>query len=324
MSYTALVSSYVHPFILYVLFGIPASYLPALLLARLPMFRDTRSRAVLFSLPLIVPTAAYFFRGPLGLDRCAVYGHSLGQIESWLCLAGNILAVILTPLFFAALIFGAVRVFLSIYATRRFVKKYGFASEDDYPKLLSILIMLCRKAGITVPGIIVTGDVFARAFTIGHRSPVLVVSEGLLRGLDDDELETVIAHELGHISRRDSFFNRALLFLKDIMFFVPLVNRVFRDYSLEKEKASDDFAVRLTDKPMAFAQALIKVWKLSRHSVIDELLSYPCAAGDGSALENRVERLLNGEHRIFNNLAFALIAALVIVLSSVFILQWVC
>ncbi len=324
MFYTMLVKNYVHPFILYVLFGTLAGYLPVLLLARLPQFRDTRSRALLYGIPLVVPVAAYLLRGPLGLDRCTVYGHSIGQIDSWLCFAGNIVAVILTPLFFTAVIFAVARVILSIYASRNFINKYGYASEADRPKLFATLNMLCLKAEIKVPGVIVTRDVFARAFTMGFRSPVLVVSEGLLNGLDEDELETVLAHELGHIARRDSLLNRILLFLKDIMFFVPLANVVFRNYATEKEKASDDFAVRLTGKPMAFAQALIKVWKMSRHSIIDELLPYPSLADNGGGLENRVERLLNGEHRVIGSIGFTAAAAMAVTGLSIFVLQWVC
>ncbi|MBU7005720.1 M56 family metallopeptidase [Phosphitispora fastidiosa] len=324
MFYTMLVKSYVHPFILYVLFGTLAGYLAVLLLLRLPLFKDTRSRAVLFGIPLVVPVAAYVFRGPLRLDRCAVYGHSIGQIDSWLCFAGNILAVILTPLFFASVIFAAARIILSIYASRSYVKKYGYASDADRPQLFAALKILCLKAEMKVPRVIVTRDIFARAFTMGFRSPVLVLSEGLLSGLDEDELETVMAHELGHIVRGDSLLNRILLFLKDIMFFVPLANMVFRNYSAEKEKASDDFAVRLTGKPMAFAQALIKVWKMSRHSIVDELLPYPSLAGNGGVLEKRVERLLEGEHKIIGSIWFTAAAAMVITGLSVFVLQWVC
>ncbi len=324
MFYTMLVKNYVHPFILYVLFGTLAAYLPVLLLLRLPLFKDTRSRAVLFGIPLVVPVAAYVLRGPLRLDRCAVYGHSIGQIDSWLCFAGNILAVVLTPLFFASVIFAAARIALSVYASRKFVKKYGYALYADRPKLYTILKILCLKAEIKVPGVIVTRDAFARAFTMGFRSPVLVVSEGLLNGLDEDELETVIAHELGHIVRGDSLLNRILLFLKDIMFFVPLANMVFHNYSAEKEKASDDFAIRLTGKPMAFAQALIKVWKMSRHSIIDELLPYPSLAANGEVLEKRVERLLDGEHTVIGSFGFTAAAVMVITGLSVFVLQWVC
>ena len=60
---------------------------------------------------------------------------------------------------------------------------------------------LCRKGNLDLPAVIVTRDSFARSFTMGYRKPVVVFSEGLIEALDDNELETVVAHELGHIER---------------------------------------------------------------------------------------------------------------------------
>ncbi|WP_418790628.1 M56 family metallopeptidase [Phosphitispora sp. TUW77] len=324
MFYTILVKYYVHPFILYGLFGTLVSYLLVLFIVRLPLFKDARSRAVFFGIPLVVPATAYMLRRVLMLDTCSVSEHTIGPIDSWFCFAGNVLAIVLTPLFLCSVIFAIARLIFSVFASRSFIKKYGFASEADWPKLFATLKMICLKAEIKVPGVIVTRDVFARAFTVGYRSPLLVLSEGLLNGLDEDELETVMAHELGHIVRGDSILNRLLFFLKDIMFFVPLVRIIYRNYSAEKEKASDDFAVRLTGKPMALAQALIKVWKMSSHNIIDELLPYIRLTDNGRVLENRVERLINGEYKVNGSLKFTAAAAMVITILSIYALKWVC
>jgi len=44
---------------------------------------------------------------------------------------------------------------------------------------------------------------------------------------------------------------------------------------------------------MAFAQALIKVWRLSPRTVFDSVMPYPNFVNSTGVLERRVERLLN-------------------------------
>ena len=62
------------------------------------------------------------------------------------------------------------------------------------------------KAAIPVPRLYVIPDGALNAFATG-RSPshaAVAVTEGLLRALDDDELEGVLAHELSHVLNRDT------------------------------------------------------------------------------------------------------------------------
>jgi len=324
MSYSLFIENFIHPFIIYVLAGTLISYLLARVLIRFSLFKDARLRVIVFMIPFIVPVLAYFAHSPFSVKRCLVYGHELGYINNWLCFAGNVLAVILTPLFIGSVIFAVSRLVLSIWASRRFIRKYGFASREDQPGLFSLLDTLCSKAGIRVPRVVITDDRFARAFTMGYHTPVMVVSRGVLLGLDHEELETVLAHELGHIVRGDSLINSFVVFLKDLMFFSPLVFFIFRDFSFEKEKASDDFAIKLTEKPLAFAQALIKVWRLSPRTVLDSLLPYPNFVSHSGILENRVKRIVNNEHGVLKNTLFAYIGLVAAILFSIAVLYFVC
>lgn len=216
MSYQVFVDRFVHPFIIYVLIGIMISYLLGLLVVRVPVLRDSRSRAVIYSLPFVIPFIAYFLYRPFLLKSCTISSHPLGVINDWLCYGGNILATILTPLFVFVVAFAVAKACLSIFACHRIIRKCGFASPADYPGLFSILEGLCRKSGIKLPRIIVTKDRFARSFTTGRRAPVIIFSEGLLHELDEEELETVVAHELGHIVRADSMLNWITVFLRDL------------------------------------------------------------------------------------------------------------
>jgi len=322
VSYDLFVDKFIHPFIIYVLVGILASYLIALLLVRFPVFNDSRSRALIYSMLFFVPLVAYVVYKLFPLGGCGEYGQPLGVVNNWICVGGNILATILTPVVLTVTVLSVTKAGVSVFASRRIIGKYGYAMPDEYPGLFSILGTLCGKAGIRKPLVIVTKDRFARAFTMGWRSPVIVVSEGLLNNLDEEELETVLAHEIGHIIRADSPLTLLTVFLRDLMFFNPLCFWIFRDFTHEKEKASDDFAVKLTGKPMAFAQALIKVWRLSPRTffdniLLDNLMPYSNFASRAGSVENRVRRILNDEHRILNHSLFAYLAILTITVITI-------
>ena len=78
-------------------------------------------------------------------------------------------------------------------------------SEDEAPALYGIVRTLALKASLPMPKVyIIPGDT-PNAFATGRNEQhaVVAVTEGILRLLDKDELEGVIAHELTHIRNRD-------------------------------------------------------------------------------------------------------------------------
>lgn len=78
-------------------------------------------------------------------------------------------------------------------------------SERDAPDLYSLVKNLTLRAGMPMPRVyIVPGDT-PNAFATGRNEShaVVAVTEGLLRILERDELEGVLAHELTHIKNKD-------------------------------------------------------------------------------------------------------------------------
>jgi len=77
--------------------------------------------------------------------------------------------------------------------------------EGEAPELLAMVQNLAMKASLPMPRVfIIPGDT-PNAFATGRdeRHAVVAVTEGLLRILNRDELEGVIAHELTHIKQKD-------------------------------------------------------------------------------------------------------------------------
>lgn len=78
--------------------------------------------------------------------------------------------------------------------------------EAQAPQLYGLVRNLTTRAGIPMPKVyIIPGDA-PNAFATG-RNPdhaAVAVTEGLLRILDRDQLEGVLAHELAHVKNRDT------------------------------------------------------------------------------------------------------------------------
>lgn len=78
-------------------------------------------------------------------------------------------------------------------------------SESEAPELHTIVQRLTREAGIPMPKLYIIPGSMPNAFATG-RNPshaAVAVTEGLLRILDREEVEGVLAHELAHVKNRD-------------------------------------------------------------------------------------------------------------------------
>jgi heat shock protein HtpX len=78
-------------------------------------------------------------------------------------------------------------------------------TREQAPELYDLVDHLRQRAGLPMPTLAVAPHAQPNAFATG-RNPddaVVCVTEGLMKLVDRDELEGVIAHELGHIRNRD-------------------------------------------------------------------------------------------------------------------------
>ena len=78
-------------------------------------------------------------------------------------------------------------------------------SREQLPRVYQIVERLCAKTGLPMPKLFVIPTASPNAFATG-RNPdhaSLAVTAGILDLLTDDELEGVLAHELGHVRNRD-------------------------------------------------------------------------------------------------------------------------
>lgn len=94
------------------------------------------------------------------------------------------------------------------YSDKIVLKMYKarVVSEREAPQLHQMVETLCARSGLPKPVIAIVPTDVPNAFATG-RNPehgVVAVTEGILRALSYEELEGVVAHELGHIRNRDT------------------------------------------------------------------------------------------------------------------------
>ncbi len=109
---------------------------------------------------------------------------------------------------FIALIFAAVMNFVSYFYSDKIALAMYRAqpvTREQLPRAYEIVERLTQKIGIPMPKIYVIPTESPNAFATG-RNPShasVAVTHGILSLLNDEEMEGVLAHELGHVRNRD-------------------------------------------------------------------------------------------------------------------------
>jgi beta-lactamase regulating signal transducer with metallopeptidase domain len=126
---------------------------------------------------------------------------------------------------------------------------------------------------------------------IGFFSPVVLLPMRALTGLSPEQLEAVIAHELGHVKRFDVVVNFVQVIAETVFFFHPAVWWLNQRIRADREDCCDDVAVAACGRTVSYARALATMegWRDTPELAM---------AATGGAVANRVARLLGiQQHR---------------------------
>jgi heat shock protein HtpX len=164
-------------------------------------------------------------------------------------------------------------------------------TAEEAPELHGVVDRICALADMPKPRVAIADSDVPNAFATGRNQKAAVVcaTTGLLRRLEPDELEGVIAHELSHVAHKDVAVMTIASFLgvlaglitriglwggfrsnsntAIVAVFVPLVSGVVyaisflltRSLSRYRELSADRAAAQLTGRPSSLASALTKV-----------------------------------------------------------------
>jgi heat shock protein HtpX len=170
-------------------------------------------------------------------------------------------------------------------------------TRDQAPRLYTIVDRLTQRTGLPMPKIFVIPTESPNAFATG-RNPnhaSVAVTQGILGLLTDEELEGVLAHELGHVRNRDILISSvaatiagAITMLSRMGFFLggsrddrdrgggglgallmlilaPIAALLIQmAVSRSREYAADETGAHITGNPYALASALSKLEAYSR------------------------------------------------------------
>ena len=173
-------------------------------------------------------------------------------------------------------------------------------------------------AGISAPAVVVESD-FPVVSVVGLRRPRLVIARAVLDSCSDEELRAILAHEQGHIDRRDNLRRLLLSIAPDILNWLPVSERMFAAWCDAAEEAADDDAGRAGEGGrLRLASALLKVARLAPAASVPAPMP-ASALYRGENLERRVRRLLEARHRessSFSPAWFARVALAVVAVTS--------
>jgi beta-lactamase regulating signal transducer with metallopeptidase domain len=163
--------------------------------------------------------------------------------------------------------------------------------------LLSRRVTVSRRVGDLAASLELAGridivrDVRPFSFCYWFRRPRICLSTGLIRRLDDAELRAVLLHERYHLRQRDPLRLVIARYFAAGLYVVPVVEELVEYYTLQKEVAADQAAVRAMGGVRELASALFKV--LPDADDVDLGLLVP--VGSLSVTEARIEQLVDGQ-----------------------------
>lgn len=107
-----------------------------------------------------------------------------------------------------AFVFAAIMNFASFWFSDKlvlFMYRAQPAKEEEVPAVYRIVRNLTSKTGMPMPKIYIVPVATPNAFATGRgpKHAVVAVTDGILRLLNENELEGVLAHELAHVKNRD-------------------------------------------------------------------------------------------------------------------------
>jgi beta-lactamase regulating signal transducer with metallopeptidase domain len=91
---------------------------------------------------------------------------------------------------------------------------------------------------------------------VGWFRPIVFLPVTALTGLSEDQLQSIVAHELAHIQRLDFLVNAFQIVLETLLFYHPAVWWLNRRIRAEREHCCDDAAIAICGNPVDYARAL--------------------------------------------------------------------
>ncbi|MCX8194966.1 MAG: zinc metalloprotease HtpX [Candidatus Micrarchaeota archaeon] len=159
--------------------------------------------------------------------------------------------------------------------------------REEAPQIFEMVERLVKKAGLPMPKLYLVNNPSPNAFAFGRTQSDsgIAVHSGLLKLLSPEEVEGVLAHEIGHINNRDVAVMTVASVLPVVLYYGVLIfgprGRDDRGFGIgqligayvaqfigqllvmwlsrQREYFADEFSARLTENPASLMRALAKI-----------------------------------------------------------------
>ncbi|RZV40319.1 MAG: hypothetical protein EX271_10130, partial [Acidimicrobiales bacterium] len=148
---------------------------------------------------------------------------------------------------------------------------------------------LARKCNVSNRTTAFISEHVSSPITFGFFKPIVLFPSWFFTGMDAEQCEAVILHELAHIRRHDYLTNILQILIKTVFFYHPAVQYISKGIDADREHSCDDYAVVVTQNPECLARALgtIRI-NAARNGGVFAL----SADGPEAPLMNRLKRLM--------------------------------
>lgn len=168
-------------------------------------------------------------------------------------------------------------------ALARVAREWAQSSEE----LDALLAGLTRRFGFMRRIRVLVSTRIDTPILIGWLKPVVLLPTAVALGFPRQQVELILAHELGHLRRYDHLVNLAQALIETLLFYHPVVHWISREVRNERELCCDALVLRLTTgEPREYARTLAALEELRQPSAQLAL------GASGGVLVERVRRIV--------------------------------
>ncbi|MFP8951669.1 zinc metalloprotease HtpX [Natrialbaceae archaeon A-arb3/5] len=166
-------------------------------------------------------------------------------------------------------------------------------SADEYPQLHSSIERLSQQADLPKPKVAVIDSDVPNAFATGRnqKNAAVAVTTGLMRTLDRDELDGVLAHELAHVKNRDMMVMTIASFLSTIAFMIVRWGAFFGGGSRGGNRGGGGIVVAILVSLLVWIISYILIRALSRYREYSADRGAAAITGNPSALASALLKI---------------------------------
>jgi heat shock protein HtpX len=184
-----------------------------------------------------------------------------------------------------------------------FAMRGRIVTPQEYPQLHGVVDRLCATADMPKPQVAVADMDLPNAFATG-RNPdhaVVCATTGLLRRLEPEELEGVLAHELSHVAHRDVAVITIASFLGVLAGLIvrfAMYSQLFGGRGRDNQNVFAVIAVVMLVSMVVYAVSFLLIRALSRYRELAADRAGAMLTGHPSALASALTRLSGDMGRI--------------------------